>query len=104
MMPITSDKPSPTRARSQSFQTILRAPRNIRSTSISTHSDTSSNAASVSSSSSAASPLASKRPRGTTSQSLPSPLSSCGYDKCPHDLEYHRYDRRLTARDEFGNG
>src|SRR6185437_7419525 len=61
-------------------------PKSTPSTSTSMPSGTWWNAASPSSNSSGASLRASKRPHETISLSSPSPPSSYGYDKCPHNL------------------
>src|SRR6202790_5405373 len=86
MTPITCAKPSPPKGRSPSSPTTLHGRSNIRSTSISMPSATSSNAASQSSSNSAASQPASKRPPEITLPSSLSQPSSYGCDKCPHHL------------------
>src|ERR1700694_5930929 len=88
MTPIICAKPSPPRERSPSSPTTRHVRSNIRSTSISTPSAISWNAASQNSSSSAASQPASKRPPEITGPSSPSQPSSYGCDKCPHRLEH----------------
>ena len=85
-MPTTSGRSSPTRARSPSSQTILRAHASIRSTSTFMPSDTSSNAASASSCSSAVSQRARKKSLATISPSSLSLPSLYGSDNCPQNL------------------
>src|SRR5262244_1750587 len=87
MTPIICAKTSPPKRRSPSSPTTHHAHSNIRSTNISMPSAIWWNAASPNSSSSAASPPASKKPPETIEPSSLSPPSSCGCDKCPHDLE-----------------
>src|SRR5690606_33934065 len=81
------ERPSLTRTRLRSFPTTPPEPENTGSTSTSTPSVTSSNAASPGSSSSAASPPASRKPHGTTSPSSPWQQQSYGSNKCPHFLD-----------------
>src|SRR5271156_3091403 len=86
MTPITCVEPLPPKARSPSSPTIRHGRSNIRSTSISTPSAISSNAASQGSNNSAASQPASKRPREITTPSSLSRPPSYGCDNCPQNL------------------
>src|ERR1700675_2294050 len=98
MTPITCAKPSPPRGRSPSSPTTRHVRSNIRSTSISMLSATSSNAASQSSNSSAVSQPASKRPLEITVPSSLSLPSSYGCDKCPHHLADGKHFLQLHHR------
>src|SRR5215813_8629373 len=95
MTPIICAKTSPPKRRSPSSPTTHHAHSNIRSTNISMPSAIWWNAVSPNSSSSAASPPASKKPPETIEPSSLSPPSSCGCDKCPHDLKQFPPDLNL---------
>ena len=87
MTPIPSAKLSPPKGRSPSSPTTRRGRSNIRSTSTSTPSVIWWSVVSQNSSNSAVSQPTSKGPHAITAQSLLSPPSSYGCDKCPHHLK-----------------